>query len=95
MDANLTTMIEFMSQPYPEEELDKNKRLEQQAERIAELEERLAQARLLLVAIDENLDMDVNPLTYTTRRIAELLRDPASNPWAALMRAGKEGGDNA
>ena len=52
----------------------------------------LDKARLLLVAIDENLDMDVNPLTYTTRRIVELLRDPARNPWASLMRAGKEGG---
>lgn len=52
----------------------------------------LDKARLLLVAIDENLDMDVNPLTITTGRIVELLRDPASNPWASLMRAGKEGG---
>ncbi len=78
---------------------------EQQAARIAALEAELllredvmrhyeadlAQARLLLVAIDENLDMDVNPMTYTTKRIVELLRDPAGNPWATLMRAGLRG----
>ena len=69
-------------------------------ERIAELEaqrdaaraeqdmlaEQLNAARLLLVAIDENID--INPQAIW--RIVELLRDPARNPWASLMRAGKE-----
>lgn len=77
--------------------------VEQQAARIAALEaenarlreaaeadEMLAKARLLIIAIDENLCMSSNPLTITTGRIVELLRDPARNPWASLMRAGKE-----
>ena len=67
------------------------------AERNA-LATQLEVARLLIVAIDENIwlgseninCMGRNPLTIATRRIVELLRDPASNPWAALMRAGKE-----
>lgn len=60
--------------------------------RMDAMEADLAQARLLIVAIDENLDM-CKKWTLTTERIAELLHDPARNPWAALMRAGKEGGE--
>ena len=64
-----------------------NMELEFLQKRVAELEAQHGRFRTLLVAIDERLITDPNPVA----RIVELITDPLRNPEASVMQVARRG----